>query len=358
PFPVPDRVVESLRRNAHQKDYLPVRGLAELRDAVAAHHRARGACCAESGVLVGPGSKELLFLLQLVFDGELVLPNPSWVSYEPQARIVGRDVAWLDTRPEEGWRLDPEALDAHCADGGQRPRVLLLNYPNNPSGTSYGAGDLEAIARVAERHGVLILSDEIYGEVHHRGEHVSVAQFYPEGTIVSGGLSKWCGAGGWRLGTFAFPAGLGWLLDAMASVASETFTSTSAPIQHAAITAFEGGEDIDSYLQGSRDVLRTLALRLTGILRGAGANVPDPEGGFYLMPDFTPLAEGLAARGIHTGETLVERALEETGVAFLPGSCFGRPEGELTARLAFVDFDGGRALKEASLRGSPSMIGP
>ena len=165
--------------------------------------------------------------------------------------------------------------------------------------------------------------------------------------IFSGGLSKWAGAGGWRLGTFHFPRSLRWLLDAMAAAASETYTSTSAPIQHAAVRAYEGGAEIERYLGASRRVLKALARHCTARLEKAGIDVPPAQGGFYLLPDFTPLRERFAERGIRTSNRLCEQALEETGVAFLPGSSFGRPAEELTARLALVDFDGARALEAA-----------
>src|SRR5688572_872258 len=91
PFPVPNAVVEALRANARAKEYLPVKGLFEARDAVAQYHRRRtGISYSADDVLIGPGSKELMFLLQVVFDGVLVIPTPAWVSYAPQARIVGR----------------------------------------------------------------------------------------------------------------------------------------------------------------------------------------------------------------------------------------------------------------------------
>jgi aspartate aminotransferase len=350
PFPVPESVVEELRRHAHEKDYLPVRGLRALRDQVAEFHRTRdGLDCVGDDVLVGPGSKELIFIAQLAYSAELVLPAPSWVSYGPQAQIAGRPVAWLDTTAASGWRLTPETLDAHCASDPTRPRLLILNYPNNPSGMSYGPGALEALADVCRKYQIVVVSDEIYGEVHHRGEHVSLACFYPEGTIVSAGLSKWCGAGGWRLGTFVFPPNLRPLLDAMAVVASETFTSTSAPIQYAAVRAFAGGEDIERYLRDSRRVLAALGSYVARTLRNAGASLSDPEGGFYVLPDFSGCA-GIVSRGIQTSAELAERALQETGVAFLPGSQFGRPPRELTARLAYVNFDGGGALAAASQR--------
>jgi aspartate aminotransferase len=348
PFPVPEPVVEALRANAFQKDYLPVKGLRELRDEIAAYRRRHfGTERNGEDVLIGPGSKELMFLLQLVYYGDLVIPTPSWVSYAPQAHIIGRHVRWLDTYGDNGWRLTSEELERLCKEDDTRPRIVILNYPSNPTGGTYTPAELEAIAGVARAHGVVLLSDEIYGELHHEGTHVSIARFYPEGTIVSGGLSKWCGAGGWRLGSFTFPPGLRWLLDAMANVASETYTSTSAPIQYAAVRAFQGGSDIENYLQHARRILKLLGRHVAHTLRECGASLEPPEGAFYVFPDFGPVRESLHARGIRTSANLCSRLLEETGAATLPGSAFGRPPGELTARIAYVDFDGARALAAA-----------
>jgi aspartate aminotransferase len=171
---------------------------------------------------------------------------------------------------------------------------------------------------------------------------------YPEGAILSGGLSKWCGAGGWRLGFFIVPKKMRWLLDAMAAVASETFTSTAAPIQHAAITAVEGGPEIDDYLVRCRRILAAMAERLVRTLTGAGLHVTKPDGGFYLFLDFGPVAERLRERGLTKSSDLCQALIEQTGVALLPGREFGRPVHELTARLAFVDFDGTAALAASS----------
>jgi aspartate aminotransferase len=345
PFPIPAPVVEALRANAWRKDYLPVCGLAALRDAVAEYHRrANGVARSDDDVLIGPGSKELMFLLQVVYDGELIIPTPAWVSYAPQARILGRKVHFLHAPAETQWRLDPDQLHHLCRSHDHRPRILVLNYPSNPTGMTYSPDELQGLAQAARQHGIVLLSDEIYGELHHQGHHHSVAHYYPEGTIISSGLSKWCGAGGWRLGTFTFPSEMRWLLHAMAAVASETYTSTSAPIQHAAMRAFEGGAEIEDYLNHSRRILAALGRRIAHRLQQAGAALPCPQGAFYLFPDFGPRHEQLALRGIHDNVTLCERLLEETGVAILPGMRFGSHPQELTARLAYVDFDGARAL--------------
>jgi aspartate aminotransferase len=347
PFPVPTPIVNALKLYAREKNYLPVKGLRELRGAVASFHQEKDQVDAKpESVMVGPGSKELMFLLQLVYYGDIIIPTPCWVSYTPQARILGRRVHLIDTNFEGRWRITADLLEEHCASerDAYKPRILVLNYPGNPEGGEYTESDLKSIARVAEQYEMIILSDEIYGQLNYDGAHVSMARYYPERTIISSGLSKWCGAGGWRLGTFTFPQELDWLMESMAAVASETYTSVSAPIQYAAVRAFRGGIAIERYLWHARRILRTLGQQCCDRLSEAGLRVHQPQGGFYLFLDFSPLAERLAARGIRDGEGLCGRLLEETGVAILPGRVFERPRRELTARLAYVDFDGSTAL--------------
>lgn len=345
PFPVPQSVVNELKNNAHQKDYLPVRGLPALQDAVVEYYqKTQGLNFQSKNILIGPGSKELMFLIQLVYYGDLLIPTPSWVSYAPQANIVGHKVQWLNTLEDNDWLLTPEELDAHCQSDPNKPRLIILNYPNNPTGGTYSVDQLKSIAEVCRKYKIVMLSDEIYGETNFEGNHTSIAKFYPEGTVISSGLSKWCGAGGWRLGTFAFPESLEWLLNSMASVASETFTSTSAPIQYAAVRAFKLGIDIERYLWNSRKILRQLGGLIYRILTDAGVRVAEPKGGFYMFPDFESFRASLKDKGISNSEQFCQRLLNDTGVAILPGSSFGRPSDELTARLSYVDFDGARAL--------------
>lgn len=349
PFPVPGIVAEALRLNAHQKDYLPVKGLPKLREAVADYNwRTQKVKTDPQHILIGPGSKELIFILQLVYYGDLIIPTPSWVSYSPQAHIIGRHVKWVPTREDNFWRLSYEELENICKEDPDRPRIVILNYPSNPTGYTYPIERLKLLAKVARKYKVILVSDEIYGMIHHQGQHVSIARYYPEGTIISSGLSKWCGAGGWRLGTFSFPPELSWLQEAMAVVASETYTSTSAPIQHAAVTAFQPHPTLDHYLLHSRRVLKAIAHYMTESFGKMGIHFPQPHGAFYVFPNFEVYREKLAARKIYNSVDLANSILEDTGVAMLPGSEFARNNQELTARLAYVDFDGQMALQAAA----------
>ncbi|MEW8015707.1 MAG: aminotransferase class I/II-fold pyridoxal phosphate-dependent enzyme [Candidatus Thiodiazotropha endolucinida] len=348
PFPVPVHVRESLARNAHQKDYLPVKGLPALREAIVNWvKRTEGLDYAVDNIVVGPGTKELMFLVQLVYYGDLVIPSPSWVSYAPQARIIGRQIHWLRTRPETGLGVEPEILEELCRQDPDRPRLLILNSPSNPTGLCYTEERLKALADVLRKYRVLALSDEIYSGTHFNGSHRSLARYYPEGTIISNGLSKWCGAGGWRLGFFVFPDSLSWLADAVAAVASETFTSTSAPIQYAAITAMEDYPEMAVYLNQCRAILAALSDYACRTLSDTGAAVHPSSGGFYLFPRFDAYRQQLAYRGINDSLSFCDRLLQERGVALLPGACFGRRSKELSTRIAVVDFNGSHALEKA-----------
>lgn len=350
PFPVPDNVVDALRLNAPQKDYLPVKGLPSLREAVADFHlRKDGVTAQAQFVLIGPGSKELVFLLQLVFNGEIIIISPCWVSYLPQAKILGKEISVIHSSYENRWQLTPELFKEFLKTRNSKnnPALMILNYPGNPDGVSFPEEDLLEIALMAREHNIFILSDEIYGQLHHEGKHISIGKFYPEGTIISSGLSKWCGAGGWRLGTFTFPYNLKWLIEKMAVVASETYTSVSAPIQFAAVVAFKGGSEIEEYLCHIRKILSSLGNECAQTLNRAGIRVHPPVGGFYLFLDFSRYVGKIQASGIATSQELCARLLSDTGVALLHGGAFSRPKTELSARMAYVDFDGARALAAA-----------
>ena len=343
PFPVPDIIVKELQKNAHQKDYLNVSGLIGLREEVANYHSNKNQYKynAES-VIIGPGSKELIFQTQLVLNCDLLLPSPSWVSYEPQAQILNKKVHWIKATAETNWHLDPEELDKTCASLNSVNKLLILNSPNNPSGTTHG--NLKELANVAKKHNVIIIADEIYAELDFTGEYKSITHHYPEKTIVSNGLSKWCGAGGWRIGTLVFPDELSYIRDSVRTVASETFTAVSAPIQYAAIKAYS--EDHSEYLENSRLILKMIGDYIYKELSSVGVICQKPQGGFYMICDFSNVVN--KTHEINNDKTLCQKILNDIGFAMLPGSDFGMEEDKLLSRIAFVDFDGSKALKMIS----------
>jgi len=343
PFPVPDIIVKELQKNAYQKDYLNVSGLIELREEVAKYHSQKNQYNYNSeSVIIGPGSKELIFQTQLVLDCDLLLPSPSWVSYEPQAQIINKKVHWIKTSAKTNWHLDPKELDKTCDRLNSVNKLLILNSPNNPSGTTHG--NLKELADVAKKHNIIIIADEIYAELDFTGEYKSITHHYPKKTIVSSGLSKWCGAGGWRIGTLIFPKELNYIKDSIRTIASETFTAVSAPIQYAAIKAYS--EDHSEYLENSRLILKMIGDYIYKELSSVGVICQKPQGGFYMICDFSNVVN--KTHEINNDKTLCQKILKDIGFAMLPGSDFGMEEDKLLSRIAFVDFDGSKALEMIS----------
>ena len=330
PFKVPEDVVKELKDNAHQNKYLPMQGLSELRNAVANHTSKKKSYDYKSeNVIIGPGSKELMFLLHVIFDGEIILPAPSWVSYAPQA-ILGRNkIQILQTKRENNWFPTALEIEEIILKDKNKNYLLFLNSPNNPSGQI--CENLKEIANIAEKYNLIILSDEIYSELSFKDNYKSISNFCPEKTIISTGLSKWCGAGGWRLGYFLVPDSLIEIKDMINVLASETFSAVSAPIQYAAIKAYEN--DHSNYINKSRNILCAVGNYVYENLKSNKILINKPQGGFYLMPEFLN-------KKFNSSSEMCDSILNDTGVDLLPGTDFGFNPSQMLARLSFTDFDG------------------
>jgi aspartate aminotransferase len=349
PFPVHPAIRERIATFSNKNSYLPSLGLPELREKAAAYLRRKLSLDAtDHSVIVGPGSKELIFDVQLAVYGDLLFPAPSWVSYIPQTYITRDEVIRIHLDLEEHYKLSAKRLDeaaARAKERGYKPTKLILNYPNNPTGLSYTPGELSDLAEVARSHELLVISDEIYALVSFDQEHVSIARYYPEGTIVTTGLSKHLSLGGFRLGIALVPPTLDHILGTLRSIASETFSSVSSPIQYAVLAAFEESPEIEGYIRRCTEIHETVTKYVRRRVRECGVDYPKPAGGFYLYPDFSHFRRDLADRGISTSDELASRLLSDVSVATLPGTAFGDLPENLRLRLSTVDYDGARALE-------------
>ena len=338
PFPVPGSIILALKNAANKNTYLPMQGLEDLRSAIANDLNKNNNNQFESDdIVVGPGTKELMFLTQIAFNGDILLPAPSWVSYQPQALIAKNKVHWMQTSSNTNWFPTAKQIEDKIKTIKDRNLLLFINSPNNPSGTV--CENLKEIATIAKKYKLVILSDEIYSRLTFSKKYVSVSNFYPEGTIVSSGLSKWCGAGGWRLGFFGIPKQLKELKNSLKILCSESFTSVSAPIQYAAIEAYEG--DHSDYLNRVRKILSFTGNYVYESLKSNVVNITKPEGGFYLFPEFTNAK-------FSSSSEMCKDILNKTGVALLPGSDFGLKSSKMVVRLSYTDFDGANFLRNTT----------
>ncbi|SIS70904.1 MULTISPECIES: aminotransferase class I/II-fold pyridoxal phosphate-dependent enzyme [Alicyclobacillus] len=315
--------------------YTPNRGLPELCVEIAKYLTKFGlAYDPSSEVLVTVGGSEAidLALRALVCPGdEVMIPVPTYVSYKPCALLAGADVVEIPTRAEDGFRLTPEALERAVTP---RSKVLVLCFPNNPTGAVMEKADLEAIADVVVRHDLFVVSDEIYAELTYGGHHVSIASLkgMRERTVVVSGMSKAYAMTGWRIGYAAGPEPI---LSAMLKIHQYTIMCAPHMAQRAALEALRNGDDERDRMVESYDRRRKL---IVAGLNEIGLPCHEPRGAFYAFPDIR--STGLSS------EQFAERLLLEQGVAVVPGNVFGDP-GEGFVRCSYATSV---ALIEEALR--------
>ncbi len=286
----------------------------------------------------------VLFLIRLCVEGYTILPSPSWVSYKPQAMALNKKIHWLQTSLASSWLPGPDDLHAFCKKNLTSRHLLILNYPSNSTGAIASASYLKQLGEVCRKHRVFVVSDEIYKDLCFAQNYTSISKFYPEGTIICDGISKWASAGGHRLGYAIFPKEQEEMKQKVRALASETYSCVANPIQRAAVSLFEKNIQIDDYLEVTNKILKTIASFTLQELQKLDVKVLPAFGGFYLFPSFENHRKLLAKRSIYDSRKLCENLLKESGVALLNGNCFGRKPGSLEARLSYVDFDGRMAM--------------
>ena len=351
-FPVHALIAQALGENAQQRSYQPLLGIPALRQAIGAYYQNKfGWELDAEQVVVGPGSKALLYALMLALRGEVILPTPTWVSYAPQAELTDRPFSYVPMDGRQGYRLDAERVRAHL-NGRANPITLLYSNPHNPTGTVMTSAEAQALAALARERELTVLSDEIYMlTTHADAPRASVYDHYPQGTVVTGGTSKHLSLGGWRFGVAILPPGAPGraLADALHNLAGAIWSCVAAPIQHAAMVAYSGAAEIERYIQDCTRMHAARTRYLYDALAEFGVSMPEPQGGFYLYPSFARWKAALGERGVRTSAELAHLLLEDYQIAVLPGSAFGDDSGELTLRLSSSYLDVGTDEQAAAL---------
>lgn len=305
--------------------YTPNRGFLQLRSEVSRfflrHYGVEYA--PENQVLVTVGGSEAIDLCvrSLVNPGEEVLiPEPSFVCYVPITQMAGGVPVVLETEPDKDFRLTAEQLEAHITP---KTKLLIMPYPNNPTGAVMGREELERIAEVVERHNLLVLSDEIYAALTYTQEgHITFSSLpgMLERTVVVNGFSKAHSMTGWRLGYAVGPKEIISLMTKLHQFAIMSAPTTS---QYAAIEALKNGDDDIEYMRGQYDMRRRL---IVDGLNQIGLKCFEPEGAFYVFPS-------VKSTGL-TSEEFCEKLIYSKHVAVVPGNAFGA-SGEGFVRISY-----------------------
>ncbi len=349
PFPVHRSIKDAISKNADKNEYLPAQGVLPLRQAISDFYdRVFNLKFSPTQVFVGPGSKMLLYATLFTLDGPLLLPTPSWVSYAPQAKILGKKIINIQAKQQNSYQITPEDLELCTTTKGLDPseqKLLLLNYPNNPTGTCYTSEDLQAFAEIARKKSILILADEIYAlTTFDKTKFHSMAEFYPEGTLIFSGLAKDRSLGGYRIGTLMIPKELMEVMPYLLRFASQTWACVAGPIQYGVIEAYRMQESLHEYVDDCTALHEMMVTYVFSRLNEVGIHCVRPQGGFYLFINWTRFQEDLHRHHIFTSQDLAQILIEKWKLGAVASAAFGMPDTHLGIRLAIVDYDGDRVM--------------
>lgn len=321
------RYIKSAARDAldaGMTKYTPVAGTVELRTEIQQKLlRDNGLDYELADIIVSSGAKQCLFnALSAILDpgDEVLLPSPCWVSYPEMVRMAGGVPVMVKGDEANGFLVDADALRPHVTE---RTKALILNSPNNPSGSVCSRALLEGIAALAVEKQFYVISDEIYEKLIYDGEaHVSIASLGDEiraQTIVVNGVSKSYAMTGWRIGYAAGPKPV---VRAMTAFQSHSTSNPNSIAQHAAAVALTNGEKFmhDSLVEF--DARRRLMHQLISEIPGLSAALP--KGAFYMMLNISALiGKSLNGRAIRGSDDFAEMLLESQKVAVVPARAFG-----------------------------------
>ena len=323
PWHIRESAIESLEKG--KTYYTSNAGMGDLRNEITRYLKRRfnlNYCAKDEVVVTVGGSEAIDIAMRTILEpgDEVILPVPSFVCYEPIAKMIGANVVHIDTKLENKFKVTPEEIKAAITP---KTKMLILPFPNNPTGAILTRDELEAIAEVIRDTNICILSDEIYAELTYGKRHVSIAEIdgMRERTVIASGFSKAYAMTGWRLGYICAPKEL-----ATQMLKLHQYAIMCAPTmsQFAAIEALKNGDEDVEMMRAEYNRRRVFILEG---LRKIGIECFEPEGAFYIYPNIAPF--GLSS------EEFCERLLYEQKCAIVPGTAFG-DSGEGFARISYA----------------------
>ncbi len=311
PWHVRQAGIESLKSG--KTWYTPNRGYKTLREEISAFLKRKYTLTynPDTEILVTVGGSEALDVAIRCLanpEDEILIHQPSFVCYEPLTAMTGAKPVIINTKAENSFRLKPQELEEAITE---KSKLLILSYPNNPTGAIMDKEDLEAIAKVVKEHDLFVISDEIYSELTYGQSHVSIASLpgMAERTVVINGFSKAYAMTGWRLGYAAGPAPI---LEQMTKLHQYCIMSAPTTAQWAAIEALRNGDSDIEEMRSDYEMRRRLVV---GRFNEMGLACFEPKGAFYCFPS-------IKSTGL-TSEEFCTRLLNAKGVAVVPGDAFG-----------------------------------
>jgi aspartate aminotransferase len=324
-FNTPQHIINAAVKSMNEgyTKYTPSGGLPDLKKEIAAKlKRDQGLEYNPNEIIVTNGAKHGLYTLfqVLLNDGdEVIIPIPYWVSYPEQVKLAGGNPVYVEGLEQNNFKITPGQLNDKITS---KTRAVIINSPSNPTGMVYTREELEALGEVCLKHGILIISDEIYEKlIYGTTQHISIAEIsdeLKEQTIIINGVSKSHSMTGWRIG---YAAGNSKIINAMTDLASHSTSNPTTPAQYATIAAYAESQDaVETMRAAFEERLEIVHAKLNEI---PGFTCIKPQGAFYLFPN---AIEAARMSGCKDVDQFAEVLLTEANVAVVPGSGFGAPD--------------------------------
>jgi aspartate/methionine/tyrosine aminotransferase len=334
PIQQPTYYIDRVQEFAHKKHYTRCTGIPELNTTLQTIYNTNNT---KYNIIVGNGLKELIFILQLAFEGTLIHITPTWISYKEQTNILlDKHVIDFETCIDDNFSICLQKLDSLLETIHDSPKLLLFNNPNNPTGIVYQNNELQDIANILKKHNCFVFADEIYLHLCHEQNIQSISSFIPELTIIGSSVSKDLGCGGYRLGWLAFPHQITELYHKCAQYSSNIFSCASVPIQYATNYMLSNTKLYKEHYSKSNSIFSHISREMCNILRGSKLKFVEPNSAWYILIDFEAYKLGLNQLGIYNGIELSNYLLEKLQILTVAGEHFAI--NGLYIRFSFVDF--------------------
>lgn len=323
-FNTPDFIKVAAKRaiDENYSHYTPVSGYPETKAAIIRKFkRDNGLDYKPSQIVISTGAKQSLYNIfqSIISEGdEILIPTPYWVTYSDIVKISGGIPVFVETSVETGFKVTEEMLENSVSP---KCKAIIFSSPNNPSGAVYDIDELKVIARFAEKHDLIIISDEIYEHIIYSGKNTSIATLPGayERTVTVNGLSKAFAMTGWRLGYIGAPE---WLAKACELIQGQVTSGTNSITQRAAITALDSDISQIQYMIDAFKNRKELMMKWASEI--PVFKVAEPDGAFYLFPNVSKtFGNTYKGKLIQNADDLTTLILEEAMVATVSGSAFG-----------------------------------
>ena len=335
PIKQPEYYINMMKKYSDKKHYTNCSGIPELNKTLKDMYNTNNT---KYEVLVGNGLKELLFIIQMAFEGKIIHITPSWVSYKEHIQILNKEDSLIEfeTNVYENFKINLNKFESLLESIKTENKIVLFNNPNNPTGIAYNNTEIEQFANLLKKYNCYVFADEIYLNLCYSQNVKSISQFIPELTIQGSSVSKDLGCGGYRLGWMAFPESLNNLYNKCAEFSSNIYSCASVPTQYATNDMLLNKELHKHFYIESSKIYNIISSKICELLNLTKLNFVKPNAAWYILINFDAYKKELSKLDIYTGTDLSTYLLEKLNILTVAGDPFNIKG--LNLRLSFVDF--------------------